>query len=132
QEPVRIAGFYFKAWAYRAPGRAPDGAADPMADRRTAKPRDQTAWHVAPLLVGRGVAWIQTSPVADSGRRGLWAGGLFALLLVVVWLVIWITQRRDRRFLRQRRAHQYEPPDELALKGLADSEPERDGEQTTR
>ena len=116
QEPVRIAGFYFKAWAYRAPGRAAD---------RAAEPRDQTAWHVAPLLVGRGATWIQTNPAADSGRRGLWAGAAFALLLAVVWLAIWTTQRGDRRFLRQRRAGRDQPPVGLALEELAESD--RDG-----
>ncbi len=95
-QPVRIAGFFFKSWAYPAWTRAEVGAAaDPAVSRR---------WQLAPLLVGREPIRLTAGPPVRYSYLGLLAGGLFMLLLAATWYGLWRYDRGDRRFDTRTRA----------------------------
>jgi len=95
-EPVRIAGFYFKSWAYAA---APDPTSGGLAAAA-----DQERWQLAPLLIGREPIWMRPVPAGNRSHAGLLAGGLFVVTLLGVWLGLWKYARGDRRFDQRARA----------------------------
>lgn len=87
-EPVRIAGFFFKSWAYYtdkslvAPGASPQ--------------RKQQ--QLAPLLIGRAPTWIAKEASSPNPYIGLAAGGLFVVALLLIWYSLWRISRGDRAF----------------------------------
>lgn len=87
-EYVTAAGFFFNSWAYRSqvPTEAPD-----------AGPQVQ----LAPLLIGRSVVWQPTEPPAKNPIVGAIAAGVFALVLLIIWIVLWRHSRGDKRFSDQ-------------------------------
>jgi len=90
-EQVEVAGFFLQTWSYRPelanePGGNPD------------------ARQLAPLLIGREPRWTRPSrPVATSPLYGLVAGGLFIAALAAIWLAVWRSAKKDRRFQQSRR-----------------------------
>lgn len=105
-ETVRIAGFFFKAWAYpRASG-------------------DRKKKQIAPLLIGRSPQW---SPPEQRSSLGWIAGVLFAAAILGLWLIIRYVGRRDEQAFGKRVAAKYRaagPPSEpLDLRPPADDMP---------
>jgi hypothetical protein len=88
-ERVRVAGFFLKSWAYR-----PHAAAQTGGPEDGLKPRLQ----LAPLLIGREPVWYPQQQPAANWLLGLILGGLFALLLLGIWLALWWYGRADKRF----------------------------------
>lgn len=84
RQPARLAGFFFKQWAYRTRKRTDDA---PGVDRR----------QFAPLLVGRAPIPLAT-PDPSSQRPGLTIGLLATLGLAGVAAALWRLGRRDRRY----------------------------------
>ncbi|TWT43211.1 hypothetical protein [Botrimarina hoheduenensis] len=83
RQPARLAGFFFKQWAYRT--------------RRVAGPRDDRRF--APLLIGRAPIALAT-PAAEEFRPG-WVVGLGALtLLALTAVAVAWSARSDRRYER--------------------------------
>ena len=88
-ERVRVAGFFFKAWAYpRAAG-------------------DRKVQQIAPLLIGQTPRWY---PAPQRGKRGLLVGVLFVVGLLLLWLVVWRLNRSDAESFRRRLAAKYGAP----------------------
>ncbi|MEX0936753.1 MAG: hypothetical protein WDZ59_02755 [Pirellulales bacterium] len=111
-EPVRLAGFFFKSWAYAArdAGTEADDAAD--------------ALQLAPLLIAARPQWL-TSPTPPSNRlAGAIAGGLFVVALLGVWLAIWKNGQRDRQFARSTAARAPADEDREFLRKLDVSQPQ--------
>ncbi|QDT69778.1 hypothetical protein MalM25_27190 [Planctomycetes bacterium MalM25] len=84
RQPARLAGFFFKQWAYRTRKRADDA---PGVDRR----------QFAPLLIGRSPIPL-AAPDPASRRPGLTIGLLATLGLAGVAAALWRLGRRDRRY----------------------------------
>lgn len=101
-EPIRVPAFFFKSWAYHAPGAGEDKL------------------QLAPLLIGREPRWLSAPPPATNRFAAVIAGICFILALAGVWFVLWRAGRGDERFRRQTLARRYEPagpidvePDEI-------------------
>ncbi len=94
---VAVAAFFYKTWGYRP-------------ERPAADTGSQTAWQLAPLLVGR-----EALPLAESGSHntaaltGIVITGLL-FVIVLVWLWVWIVGRRDRAALSELRRRIGEMP----------------------
>lgn len=80
-EPIRASGFFLKAWGFRT---AQSHLAAPGEIRK----------QLAPLLIGRDVAWLKLAPEPETPRAWIVAGvvAVTALALGAAW---WI--QRDRR-----------------------------------
>jgi len=96
-EPVRVAAFFFKTWAFMADRRATGGAA--------VTPRTKRRWQLAPLLVGNQPMPVPPSRVTGRPYSGLIGGSLFVLLLIAIGALVWRYDLGDRR-ARRRRADQ--------------------------
>jgi hypothetical protein len=97
REPVRVAGVFFKRWAYaRRPD--PDSTDEEMLPERLAPP----------LILAAQPDWLRKSEPAGPDLAGLWGGLGFVGLLGAVWLVLARVSRRDR-LARARRAR-YDAP----------------------
>ncbi|MBN2290895.1 MAG: hypothetical protein JXM70_00635 [Pirellulales bacterium] len=95
-QQVKIAGFFLKTWAFR-PEKA--GMSDENADTR----------QLAPLLIGREPIWLEPQKTGDSNPGiGVAAGGLFILVLLIVWLAVWRSAKRDRQFRLGRSSEPFE------------------------
>lgn len=92
-ERVRVAGFFFKSWAYRPQGT-------PSGENRSGS-SSARALQVAPLLIGREPTWLKRASVAESPYVGILTGGLFVLVLLVIWVALWRLNRGDREFQRK-------------------------------
>jgi len=94
---VAVAAFFYKTWGYRP-------------ERAAADTGSQTAWQLAPLLVGR-----EALPLVESGSRntaaltGILITGLL-FMIVIVWCWVWIVSRRDRAALSELRRRIGETP----------------------
>jgi len=110
-EYVTAAGFFFNSWAYRSQGAA-EGSG----------PGSQ--WQLAPLLIGRDVIWQKHQPQSGSSMAGAIAATLFALVLAVIWFLLWRNSRRDKRFHDKtlRRHLVGEPSEPLGQLNVDDSE----------
>ncbi|MEX2092261.1 MAG: hypothetical protein WD971_06270 [Pirellulales bacterium] len=100
QEPVRIAGFFFKSWSFQSRrATLPDAQVDaaPAGDMR----------QFAPLLIGRGPILIDEADASASDSTGLIAAGLFVVLLGAIWAAGWWLARDDRRFVETTLAKQF-------------------------
>ncbi len=107
-EMVRVAGFFFKSWAYytQQPGDfGPDG-------------RLQKKQQLAPLLIGKAPIWLQSSATPRNPYLGLMAGGLFIVALIGVWLTIWRYTRADQEFHARTIASRYEMAEGVSLNEL--------------
>jgi hypothetical protein len=96
REPVRVAGVFFKNWAYVH-----------RVDEDSAR-RDKPGRIAPPLFIAAQPQWLRSSPVATSSRRDLWAGIAFLALFIGVGLVLARISRRDR--LAQARRARYDLP----------------------
>ena len=90
-EQVEVAGFFLQTWSYRPElANEPDG--------------NPNARQLAPLLIGREPRWSRPSQAAGtSPLYGLIAGGLFIAVLAAIWLAVWRSAKKDRRFQQNRR-----------------------------
>jgi len=109
-EQVRVAGFFFKLWSYHV---APSGEV-PENDRSRGGFRQP-----APLLIGLQPVWYPPEPLHVSPVAGAIAGGLFLLALLGVWLALWQSGRRDKRFRDQTIAKTFAIGPHVALDELA-------------
>ncbi|QDV75278.1 hypothetical protein K2D_35670 [Planctomycetes bacterium K2D] len=82
RQPARLAGFFFKQWAYRGRTRTDEGE-----DRR----------QFAPLLVGRAPIPL-AAPDASAMRPGTVLGVLGAAALAVTAFTLWRLSRHDRQY----------------------------------
>ena len=82
QEPIRMAGFFFKNWVYET-SETEDGYA---------KQRK------APMLIGREPIWEHQPQPGVSAYAGAIAGGLFVLALTGIWFGVWRLGRGDDKF----------------------------------
>jgi len=129
RERLRIAGFFYKKWAYsrlmtdeekqERDAKLAEGASQAEAN----KPPIQ----LAPLLIGRDAQWLK----ADDSPASIWwgiAGGIFfALLIVGVWISVWIASKGDKQFYEQTlsRIHAVDEDTSLDEAGLvAETEPD--------
>jgi hypothetical protein len=87
-EPVTVAGFFLKTWAYRIH-----------------EPRDGTEpgrkWQPAPLLIGQTPVWRPQQVPSRNPFFGLAGGAVFLAVLLALWLVLWYLGRADRRFRKR-------------------------------
>ncbi|CAN0375499.1 unnamed protein product, partial [Ectocarpus sp. 4 AP-2014] len=83
RQPARLAGFFFKQWAYRTRHRVEE---TPQLDKR----------QFAPLLIGR--APIPLATPDTSQRPGLAIGLLATVALAGVVAALWRLGRRDREY----------------------------------
>ncbi len=93
-QQLKIAGFFLKTWAFR-----PEKADTPDGDPNTRQ--------LAPLLIGREPVWIQAKQGGSNPWTGAIVGGLFVIILLVIWLVVWRTSRKDRQFQYARRSEKH-------------------------
>jgi hypothetical protein len=98
REPVRVAGIFFKKWAY---ARRPDPDGSATSPERIAPP----------LMLAAEPEWLESAP-APRGDRGWWAGLAILAASLIVALVLWRTACRDR-LARQRLARYDGPLDDL-------------------
>lgn len=113
RQPARLAGFFFKQWAYRTRQRG-DSRAE--TDKR----------QFAPLLIGRAPIPLAT-PDASQGRPGLALGLLATAGLLGAVAFLWRQARQDRRYeaTTLARVRQSEPRDFNQLASIEnDSESE--------
>jgi hypothetical protein len=102
REPVRVAGIFFKRWAY---ARRSD-------DELTT--RDRLPETLAPpLVLAATPEWLRTTPASGMGRRGLWGGAAFLAVVLMLWIVLAKISRGDR-LARDRRACYDSPLENLA------------------
>jgi len=107
-QDARLAGFFFKRWAYRT-REASVGRSGQSIDKR----------QLAPLLIGR-------APIALAPRQGsstqteILAGGAFVLALLCIWWMMWRVGCGDRQFDQQIRARLQTEPQPAELKALAE------------
>lgn len=88
-EPVSVAGFFLKSWAYPSGRRAePDQGDRPP------------PLQLAPLLVGREAVWRGPDRQNSVPIWGAVGGAVFVLILLAVWLWLLKTSRADRRSRR--------------------------------
>jgi hypothetical protein len=102
REPVRVAGVFFKRWAY---ARRPDSDAT---DKESLPERV-----APPLLLAAQPDGLRTSEPPGPDLAGLWGGLGFLGVLGAVWLVLARVSRRDR-LARARRARYDAPLDNLS------------------
>lgn len=105
REPVRVAGVFFKTWAYARRADASDEAAD-------VAPSNPLPKRLAPpLIIAAEPVWLPTT-VAANHTREIWIGAAIAAVLAAVWFALARTARRDR-LARSRRARYDEPLESL-------------------
>ena len=107
-EGVRVAGFFFKTWAFNTQKGAAAGA--------DGEPRRRQ--QLAPLLVGREPLWLQPPSAAPSTFWGLLAGGLFLAALAGIWLWLWRFNRSDEEFHKKVLAKHYAIDEGVSLDEL--------------
>lgn len=114
-EKVRIAGFFFKSWSYytqRSADIQPDG---------TLKKHQQ----LAPLLIGRQAVWVRQAPPARNPYVGVFAGGLFLVAVLGIWLAIWRYGRKDEELYARNVEGRYTVEEGTSLNDL-DIEAQKD------
>lgn len=104
RQPARLAGFFFKQWAYRTRQRV-EGTAN--LDKR----------QFAPLLVGRAPIPLAT-PDASQQRPGLAIGVVATLALAGVVTALWRLGRRDRVYASTTLSRYREPEESLDFERL--------------
>ncbi len=109
EQEVRLAGFFFKRWAYRT-RKATTNSPVPSHDKR----------QLAPLLIGRAPLLLGP-PKAATPFGGIAAGGLFAMALLAICVAIWRYNKADAAFERSLRGRLSESPNPTAFDSLAQS-----------
>ena len=94
-EPLRVAGVFFKRWAYL--GR-PDAADGESAERIA-----------APLVLAVQPEWLRDAGDASGSRWGVWIGLAFVGALALVWLAAALAARADRLARSRRTSYDAEP-----------------------
>lgn len=93
-ERLRVAGFFYKTWAYPTSAVSPDG---------------ERQRQLAPLLIGKSAVWYPAqSPSGLSPTERLVGTSLLILVLAVIWWVFRRFSRGDREF--ERRVRRRRPP----------------------
>ena len=93
-ERLRVAGFFYKTWAYPTSEVSPDG---------------ERQRQLAPLLIGKSAVWYPAqAPSRLSPTERLVGTSLLILVLGVVWWVFRRFGRGDREF--ERRVRRRRPP----------------------
>lgn len=110
-ESVRVAGFFFKTWSYSVPT---------MADPSLTPGDPKTHRQLSPLLIGRSLTWYSVSKPADNTSFSVVVGGVFVLVVVVIWLAAWRTRRRERKWLDQMESPKFDLPGDLDEVGPPD------------
>jgi hypothetical protein len=90
-ETVRIAGFFFKTWAYDVP-RVFDSA-------RKSNPPTQIQF--SPLLIGRGLVWRPAPKPADNTSTNVVIGAIFVAFMLIIWGLAWQNRRHARQWEKQ-------------------------------
>lgn len=113
REPVRVAGFFFKAWLYRA--RGSDSDTEPANHNRLSGPIDPARY--APLLIGRAPVRL---PAEERGQAfSSYVGvGLFLAGLVGICVAAVVYGRGDRQFRRRTQAVDFSLPEGQSLNDL--------------
>ncbi len=108
-ETVRIPAFFFKVWTYRSERSAAKGP---------------TVRQLAPLLVGREPVWVVAEPVDQSFSSTVFIG-VFVLLTIGAWIIVWRLNRGDEKFRRRIIVRKYAIEGERSLNelGLEDQGP---------
>ncbi len=115
-EHVRVAGFFFKTWAYRR-GRLPEEIAA----------GESGPWQLAPLLIGTRAVWYPPAVPRPNPYIGAIAGGLFVLTLMGVWIAAWRYSRGDEEFHKRTIAREYAVPSGVSLDEMGfEASPEPD------
>jgi hypothetical protein len=107
--PVRMAGFFFKAWQYTTRGLRDAETGDIVAG--AGRPQ------FAPLLIGRAPLLLKLES-ADSDAGRLVGGGLFLLALGGIWAAAWWFARDDRKFAKRIAAAGFSLPPGQTLNDL--------------
>jgi len=105
-EHVRVAGFFFKTWAYRVE-RTSDSTVPAAAGAKSRQ--------LAPLLIGREPVWYPPEPIPTSTMAGAIAAGLFVLAMAGIWFALWHYGRGDRKFRDQTIARAIAPESGMSL-----------------
>ncbi|MBA3482271.1 MAG: hypothetical protein H0T51_10690 [Pirellulales bacterium] len=92
REPVRVAGIFFKKWAYARRSDDEDETGDNRLPTRLAPP----------LMLAAEPEWLQAAAPAGPSHRGLWGGAAFAGIVAFLWIVLARVSRRDRLARAQR------------------------------
>ncbi len=103
-EPVSVAGFFLKSWAYR-----------PVLGERCGGGRG-APFQLAPLLVGREPVWHEPKEKGTTPIWGILGAAGFVLLLLGIWLWLAARSRADRRFRRET-LDRYRRPADAGLQG---------------
>lgn len=104
REPVRVAGVFFKKWAYAR--RSDNLEAKATGDGRPVR-------LAPPLMIASEPEWLRASEATGVSFRGLWGGVAFLGVAVLLWIVLARVSRRDQ-LARARRARYDAPLDKLA------------------
>lgn len=116
-EAVRIAGFFFKLYAYETE----------FTNAQAGQPRQ-----MSPLLITPEPVWYPRPSSSRSGWELVWGLG-FVALVVTVWLVVWRLNRQDRRFKQTMLERKYQRSQEMPWDHvLPDPEPREVGPRQER
>ena len=87
-QPVEVTGFFLKMWQY------PTGM---TAAERAEHPGSSAAWQTAPLLIGLPPEW-KPAPVLRKDGFDWLAGGILALAMTGLGLLLWSLRQSDHEF----------------------------------
>jgi hypothetical protein len=112
-ETLRIAGFFYKTWAYQI--QQTDGS-------------DSQGRQLAPMLLGNQAVWL-LPPSKSGAAAGVIAAALFLLAMVGLFVGVWYLNRGDRKFRESTIARQLAPEPGVSLDklGLPDNKPDFSG-----
>ncbi|MEE8450624.1 MAG: hypothetical protein V3R99_01885 [Thermoguttaceae bacterium] len=111
-EHVRVAGFFFKTWAYRVE-RTKDSTVPAAAGAKSRQ--------LAPLLIGREPVWYPAEPIPTSTMAGAIAAGLFVVAMAGIWFALWRYGRGDREFRKQTIARAIAPESGVSLDEIVEA-----------
>ena len=90
-ENVEVTGFFLKNWQY------PTGLSE---GEKAANPGSSRALQTAPLLIGPAPLWKPAAAEKKSSTAAA-VGGLLALAMIGVCLLLWHFRQTDQEFFRQ-------------------------------
>ncbi len=106
-EPIEVAGFFFKSWAFapRRPATA-SGGEPPI--------------QLAPLLISGSIRWTPAAPPRANPLAGVAAGLLFVVALAVIWWNVWRSGRSKTGVASARSGLDGGAPPDAFLQSLAE------------